>query len=515
MMSCQAPFIEAPNYVSLQMNKCHLSVEYHKTTAKIVPVSPIVCSSVQELLSRLVPSQWGFVHLFDLCLWFGHVDTALALALNGVVGCKLEEHHLGALTDVSDAPPTWIHWHGCGCEGWETCSRCCWGFPVDNGVWMRDWDGDLKTAKEHARKVAKTPLVSGILQSFCRDEVLPFTMSDEAAARLLDIAILCGNFKAAANLAKTFSVRPLRRWMGGELLPRDRLPMLSAALLAGADFQDLHVKYSTDGDEVPLLRWAALRLGSEDWQQLGPFFESKLPWPSCDMEVGCWFLDFFSEEIHEDGNYLWISTDIVLNALRSGWDLKYIWDECCEEITGVVDDAGLLDLAILGGNSDCADVLATAGVELRRTCLKLFKRICRGERVELEKWDSGSGYPLDWVGLGLASECQSAATVAAYASLRRSFSREGAEKGVAVCQVLTNRFRVPMALVHDILAFSMEAPKILDQLDLWDEVRGWMPFLEVKAGGDDEAFQKDVQVEEGPTSDVWKNLVHLDFAKNW
>ena len=32
-----------------------------------------------------------------------------------------------------------------------------------------------------------------------------------------------------------------------------------------------------------------------------------------------------------------------------------------------------------------------------------------------------------------------------------------------------------MALVHDILAFSMETPKIVDQLDLWDEVRGWIP----------------------------------------
>ena len=34
----------------------------------------------EELLRQLVPSQWGPVHLFDLCLTFGHVDTALAMA---------------------------------------------------------------------------------------------------------------------------------------------------------------------------------------------------------------------------------------------------------------------------------------------------------------------------------------------------------------------------------------------------------------------------------------------------
>ena len=57
----------------------------------------------QEALSRLLPSQWGMVHLFDLCLWFRHVDTACALALRSVEGCILEDHQdLGPFSrDVS------------------------------------------------------------------------------------------------------------------------------------------------------------------------------------------------------------------------------------------------------------------------------------------------------------------------------------------------------------------------------------------------------------------------------
>ena len=460
----------------------------------------------QEMLSELVLSQWGSVRLFDLCLRFGHIDTALALALHGAEGCKLEHHHLGTARDASYAPGIELQ---CGCRGWKTCSRCCFGFPVENGVLMKDWDAPLHKAAEAARKATKTPLVSGILQISSRDELLPFTMSDEAAARLLDIAVLCGNSKAAANLAKTCPVRPLRRWRGEELCRRGDLPVLAAALLAGADFQDLPVKPDPElypDLQVPLLLWVALGFDSEDWQQLGHFFSSTPRWPSRDEKLGNLFLP-------EEMNYhCRISTDRVRNALRSGWDLKYIWDHICGQDNepglrgGWVHTAGLLDLAILSGNSDCADALATVGVELREDCfedcLERLQRACCGESAVLNLFDTGQGLPLDCLGLGSASECQSAASAAAYASLRRSFSREGAEKGVAVCQVLTNKFRVPMALVHDILAFSMEIPKILDHLDLWDEVTGWMPSLQVKADGDDKTFQKDLQVEEKPTSDA-------------
>ena len=444
-----------------------------------------------------MPSQWGSVHIFDLCLWFGHIDTALALALHGVEGCRLKLYHLGALTlpDASDAPPPGYGvgdvsdsdsdpgW--CDCEGWQTCSGCCFGFDLDNGIWMKDWDAHLKHAARAARKETKTPLISGILEIFSKLEVLPLAMSDEAAARLLEIAILCGNTKAAANLAQTSAARPLRRWRGEELSRREDLPMLSAALLAGADFQDLH---SGDAD-IPLLLEMALDFNSEDWQQLGHLFSSTPRWPSRDAQVGNAFL---SREIREDGRYhYWISTRKVRNALRSGWDLKYVCtglDVNCREYT-----ASLLDLAILCGNSDSADALATAGVQLgeeRPKYLKLLKQASRGESLALHP----SGLQQ-----GSAFECKSAAFAAACASLRSCFNAEGAEKGIALYQVLTKKFHprgVPMALVHDILAFSMEAPKILDQLDLWDELRGWMLPLEVKAGGADRGLEKDLEVEE-------------------
>ena len=459
---------------------------------------------MQELLSQLIPSQWGPVHLFDLCLWFGLSDTALALVLHGVEGCKLEDHHLGALPDARDAPHHLYSYSPfqCVCKGWETCSGCCFGFSLDNGIWMKDWDANLKPAAAAAKKAAQTPLVSGILQIFSNDEVLPLAMSNEAAARLLDIAILCGNSKAAANLAKTFSVRPLRRWKGNELLPRDDLPVLSAALLVGADFQDLRVLHvDLDVVEVPLLLQAALNFTSEDWQQLGHLFSSKPRWPSCDVQLVHRFLSL--EICEDDRGYFWISGDKVLNASRSGWDLKYIWNEICEEYhesaAGAIYDAGLLDLAILCGNSDCADVLAATGVELDEKCSELLKRACRREGVGLCDIDACRFH------VGSASDCKSAASAAAFASLRRSFSREGAETGVAVYQVLNQKVHpkgVPLALVHDILAFSMDAPKILDDLDLWDEVRGWMLPLEVKAGGAHRGLEKDLDMEEEPTSDV-------------
>jgi len=67
----------------------------------------------QEELSQLLPSQWGMVHLFDLCLWFGHADTAWAMAMRGVEGCILEDHHLGPFS--RDSPVGYGHF--CHCQG--------------------------------------------------------------------------------------------------------------------------------------------------------------------------------------------------------------------------------------------------------------------------------------------------------------------------------------------------------------------------------------------------------------
>ena len=51
------------------------------------------------------------VHLFDLCLRFGRVDTASALAMRGVEGCILEDHQdLGPFSRSVYDPL-------CDCEG--------------------------------------------------------------------------------------------------------------------------------------------------------------------------------------------------------------------------------------------------------------------------------------------------------------------------------------------------------------------------------------------------------------
>ena len=318
---------------------------------------------------------------------------------------------------------------------------------------MKDFDVESGFARCSAKKAAETPLVSSILQISSTTEVLPLTLSDEVAARLLDIAILCGNTKAAANLAKSCPVRPLRRWNGENLVCFS--DMLRPALLAGADFHNLHTTCVNHGMIIldrfdveiaaPLLM--SLALDPKYWQQpeLRPFLGSKQWWPIRDKELAGMFL--------ERGG---ISLEKVQKGLLSGWNLKYICNTIYEPNATV--EAGLLDLAILNGQSDCAEALATAGVELREGCLDLLQRAFRGDP--------------EVVFQAASSDCKSAASAAARAFLTRTFKSEGVEKGIPLYQVL-RKFKVPKAIVHDILAYSMKAPKILDQLDLWDDVSKW------------------------------------------
>ena len=442
-------------------------------------------------MAEFVPSQWGPVHLFDLCLWFGFSDTALALALGGVTGCTLEDHHLGALPGARDTEVC----VGCRCEGWKACSRCCWGFPLENGIWMKDWDAKLLPAADAAMEAAKKPLVRGILEIASRDERLPLAMSEAAAVRLLDIAILIGNVEAATNLAKTCKARPLRRWRGNEMYPDQ--PTIFAALFADADFEGLHVY--AEVDKIPLLRLMALDFEPDQWEQLGQFFLAKKnQWPTCDIELGHYFL--------KEGC---VSMQVIQNALKAGWDLKRIWTELAEDREYC--EAGLLDLAVLCGQPDCAGALGSAGVELKVDCLDLRRRaFCRddGRALQIRFFEM----QVCALRSGSVSECKSAASAAARAFLMNSFKREGVEKGIALYQMLAKKFcrrHFPMALVHDILGFSMERPKILDQLDhmcdLWDDMKGWMPWLRslhVAAQGDDANTLVDLNVDDQTGMDV-------------
>ena len=309
-----------------------------------------------------MPSQRGPVHLFDLCLWFGHI----------VKGCTLEDHHLGALPDARRyhgfSVAGYIHFD-CRCEGWQTCSSCCWGrwgFPVGNGIWMKDWDASLLFAENAARKAAKTLLIAGILDISRRNEPLPFAMSEAAAARLLDIAILCGDVEAATNLAKTYRARPLRRWRGNELHISAAFRTISAALFAGADFEGLHETLM--GEAVPLLRRIALDFEPEQLQLLEQFFPAeKNQWPTCDMDLGKIFLE---EDFNGDAC---VSMQRIQNAFKAGWDLKRIWTRLCLVGDDYDQDASLLDLAVLCGQPDCAVALGSAGVELKAACLDLHR----------------------------------------------------------------------------------------------------------------------------------------------
>lgn len=195
--------------------------------------SPISPQSHQETLSQAVLE-----------------ETMAALSFAGVSGSMGDQ----LLLDLPDARDHKPHFLGCNCRGDGACSFCCWGFP--RGIWMVDWEAPLHHAAAAAERAARVPWVSAILYLAGFRQHLP-AMSEHVAARLLDVAILTGNDQAAAHLAETYPARPLRRWKGNEL--EDKIGVLSAALLAGANFQRLHVTAGWEVVKVPLLRCFALQ----------------------------------------------------------------------------------------------------------------------------------------------------------------------------------------------------------------------------------------------------------------
>ena len=57
-------------------------------------VSAALIEGLHELLATPVPSQWGHVHIFDLCMLFRLYDLAWALACRGVQGCRVTRRYL-------------------------------------------------------------------------------------------------------------------------------------------------------------------------------------------------------------------------------------------------------------------------------------------------------------------------------------------------------------------------------------------------------------------------------------
>ncbi|CAK8996113.1 unnamed protein product [Durusdinium trenchii] len=135
------------------------------------------------------------------------------------VGGGLEVHHLNRIffelgDGVSDDDPFRHSQYSCPCcwKQWKTCDECCFGFPIDHGIWMEDWTAHLEYAADAACQTAEQPLVWNLLEALRCGTALPFAISEEALVHLLDIAILTGNKEAAVLCAERSSLRPLRRW---------------------------------------------------------------------------------------------------------------------------------------------------------------------------------------------------------------------------------------------------------------------------------------------------------------
>ena len=431
---------------------------------------PPPCAPNQEGLSQLLPSQWGMVHLFDLCLWFGHVDTALALAMRGVEGCLLDDHHhLGPFCRDS--------LRRCNCQGWDTCRNCCWAFPVEQGIWMEDWDVDLGRAVGAARDAADKPLARAILDACSSDIEVPFSGPPKTMARLLDIAILTGDQKAAVNLAKKCQLRPLRRWVM-DWVNDQCWQAARTALWVGADFQDLMViccsnESNEDGscEDVPFPQALFLESNSDDWQEIRHLLPGRHDlWrpKNSDNDFG----DFFLEYPHGPGDGTKLPLDKIRAAKDAGVDLQYLFVVVDLQYFGKSAHVTLLDFAIWSGQPDWANACVDGGIELRgdEMTLAWHKRVLGGESLSMDE-PSLNVVP---------SEAQTAAAAAGSAWLKRLWKSESLQKGIALCQMMLKMFKgrsFPMAFVQEILTFSMPVPKIIDQLDLWALGGDWIETI--------------------------------------
>ena len=356
---------------------------------------------------------------------------------------------------------------------------------------MEDWDEVLLGINQGvmgaipaARGAAATPLTGAMLDICSRHMELPFSGSPQAMARLLDIAILTGNQKAAINLAKKCPVRPLRRWKLS-LAFEECWEAAKTALCAGADFQDLLVDYSSNED-IPFPQALFLNSKLEDWQEIRHLL------PGCrdfwiprnlNNRLGEFFLEYGSDDD------LKLSLDKIQAAEDAGVDVRccFVWSQgkadgssgtvTFGEMMARTAVVSLLDIAILFGQPDWAETCVDRGIELKdnNRPLALHKRVLRGENWTLHV-------------LGRCNrqvhvvpfEAQTAAAAAGRASLKRFWKSEASQKGIVLYQMMVKMLKgksCPMLLAQEILSYSMPLPKIIDQLDLWERVGDWMATI--------------------------------------
>ena len=383
--------------------------------------------------------------------------------MHGVEGCVLEDHHdLGPFSTGSLDTR-------CICQrvGWDKCPYCCWAFPVDQGIWMEDWNEPLLGAIPAAQMAAATPITRAMLDLCSRDVELPFSGSPKAMARLLDIAILTCNQTATVNLSKKCQLRPLRRWT---LQLRNNEGCWEAAitaLWAGADFQGLMVEVNEQvfsNEDVPFPQALFLKSGLEDWQEIRHLL------PRChdlwsprnlDNNLGFYLMAFPLQR----GK---LSLDKIRAAEDAGVAVRFI----SKAVSGGSAVVTLLDMAIWCGQSDCAKACVDGGIELRGDDFSLawHKGVLRGESLPGVRPNLHAA----------PSEAQTAAAAAACAWLKRLWKSESSQKGIVLYQMMLKMFKgrpFPMALVQETLTYSMPVPKIIDQLDLWEHVGDWMAVI--------------------------------------
>lgn len=416
-------------------------------------VAAALLDGQQELLGQQVHSQWGPVHLFELCLTFGLFDTAWAMAEKGVRGCRLEAYHLKR--NVASTVERWTSWSlDCQCKAWQVCDLCCFGFPVNEGVWMKDWDASLMDAADAARESAKKPLLRATLDAFRSGDgapsFAPFAISEDALVHLLDIAILTGDQTVAMRCAEQSKLRPLRRWRSHDVFEfstRRWLPLTDEVSFYGWSYEL----------RAPHILTAALAVGGTFdglWLSVGEAMPFREALTLCGALPGRPHRTSWAPEGRNNLGSLFLTplgAKRIEHAQAANIPLDHFGVRCLIEdpLCGRSSPClSFIDLAILLGRPDLAE-LATSQAPM------LSQEGCRA----IERWARPS--PERWA-------------LVAIRALTLSWRRE-VTKAVAVYQAMKQYGGFcPVFLVDEVVVFSMSTD-IMDQLNLWEAVKmtGW------------------------------------------
>ncbi|CAK9084547.1 unnamed protein product [Durusdinium trenchii] len=221
--------------------------------------------------------------------------------------------------------------------------------------------------------------------------------------------------------------------------------MLLAALAAGVELQGLQSLIRLDHfEEVPFR--VAVALSGTPWADFADLLPPpQIPWvPPPRLGEFILKVDIRSRTLH-------LCKDLLENVQRAGISLAGFKVQV--HCRGRSDVLSLLDIAILFGQSDCAALLARAGAEVSDYGRELLRA-------------SGA----------LDPGCRPAARAAAHAALSKLWKSEIAAKGIAIFQAmkkLSQGRSFPACLVDEVMALSLNVPRIINDLDLSDEAKAW------------------------------------------